>query len=277
MVKNNIKFYSDEINDDFGNINHKKRDCYAKGSKYKFIRKGFYKYWSNFIAIGIVTPVISIIGWFMGYKFKGYENLIDLKAKKCGYFIYANHASIFDVCATLVLSFPKRVNFTGYSDALDVTIARPFLRILGYIPLPTNPRNLLDFQKVLEYYSTKEKEIVAIYPEAHIWPTYTGVRNFNRTSFRYPSKFNLPVVPVFFARRPRVGIWKYIKKTPCVTTYIGKPIYPDETKNQKENMLFLGDKSYNYMKDISIKVPQEIYYQYVYCLEEDNPLKRKRK
>lgn len=61
-----------------------------------------------------------------------------------------------------------------------------------------------------------------IYPEAHIWPFYTGIRPFPDTSFRYPVQQKLPVFCLTntYQRRGKSHI-------PQIVTYLDGPFYPD--------------------------------------------------
>jgi 1-acyl-sn-glycerol-3-phosphate acyltransferase len=189
---------------------------------------------------------------------------------KTGYFIYANHVSSFDVASMIIFGLPRRIDFVGYSDPLTMPFVRRIIRPLGFLPLPTNPLDLVKFQEVLEYYTVKNNEAVVLFPEAHIWPQYTGIRDFKRSSFRYPAKFNRPILPIFFARRPKRGIYRLKRKNP-VSVYIGDFIYPKDELSMKENEKYLGDECYKWMKNISETVPMDSTIDYVYIDKKFNP------
>ena len=77
-----------------------------------------------------------------------------------------------------------------------------------------------------------------VYPEAHIWPYYTGVREFSDASFLYPAKFGAPVyaaTTVFRKRR--------LFAAPRCEVYIDGPFLPDESSTVAENKSRLHAKA----------------------------------
>lgn len=267
MKKKKIVFYSDPINDDFGTAHEHPKDTYKH---FKFYRKGLDRFWCDLFTFAFAMPIIKLIGFIHGYRIKGLINLKRARWVKSGVFVYSNHVGIFDVAFAVTIGMPKRVNFVGYDDALTIPVAKHLVRPLGFIPTPRNPLDLLKFQEVLKFYSATHKEAIVIYPEAHLWPEYTGVRDFKRTSFRYPAKFNQPVLPIYFARRKKRGLYRLKRKNP-VTMYVGELIYPKEELNEKENAKYLGDSCYNFMKHICDTIPQDSTYEYVYIDKRFNP------
>jgi 1-acyl-sn-glycerol-3-phosphate acyltransferase len=49
-------------------------------------------------------------------------------------------------------------------------------------------------------------------------------------------RYNLPVIPMVLSYRPRTGIYKWFDKPeiPLVTLHVGEPLFPDLTRNVKE-------------------------------------------
>jgi hypothetical protein len=60
----------------------------------------------------------------------------------------------------------------------------PYMRGL---PLPDDMAATRNFTSAIEK-RIDEGAAVFIYPEAHIWPYYTGIRPFGDASFSYPIK-----------------------------------------------------------------------------------------
>ena len=52
----------------------------------------------------------------------------------------------------------------------------------------------------------KQKRTVAVYPEVHIWPWYTGIRPFPAVSFAYPVKDGVPAVAFVTIYRKRKAV-----------------------------------------------------------------------
>ena len=75
-------------------------------------------------------------------------------------------------------------------------------------------------------------DCIMIYPEAHIWPFYTGIRPFPDTSFRYPVQQKLPVFCLTntYQRRGKSHI-------PQIVTYLRDQVYEAMGKRaQNSNM-----------------------------------------
>ena len=67
--------------------------------------------------------------------------------------------------------------------------------------------------------------MLAIFPEAHIWPFYTGIRPFSATSFRYPEKLNAPVVAMVTTYRKAARSVSLFRR-PGMTVTLSEPFYP---------------------------------------------------
>ena len=85
-------------------------------------------------------------------------------------------------------------------------------------------------------------DCIMIYPEAHIWPFYTGIRPFPDTSFRYPVQQKLPVFCLTntYQRRGKSHI-------PQIVTYLDGPFYPDAELPAKLQKTQLRDQVYEAM------------------------------
>lgn len=258
--KDRIIFYSDEVNDDYGE-KHVRNDVYNGKKKVVVERKGFYKFLSDFL-FAIIKFLVRFYSIVAGVKWIGRKNVKKLGRNK-GYFIYANHAGELDAALAYLISKGQRTNTIGYSDALSNPVTKFVIPICGFIPLPTDIHDMPRLTHAIEYYINDLKQVVVIYPEAHIWPFYTGVRNFKRQSFRYPVDLNAPVLPVFFAKRKRKGLWKMFKK-PRTTVIIGEPLYPDNDIKRPDAIQKLGEQTYQSLLAMSKSIEQEDYWHYIY-------------
>jgi len=88
-----------------------------------------------------------------------------------------------------------------------------------------------------------QKNCVIIYPEAHVWPWYTGIRPYPDTSFAYPTGTNTPCFCMSVTYQKR----KYGKR-PRTTIYLDGPFYPDCSLCKKEQKKKLHDQIYQCMK-----------------------------
>ena len=261
MKKNKTIYYSDDINVDFQTTKGAKR--VKLDENYEFIRKKPSEKIISLILYYLVAhPILSLVCICRFTTFKGKKNLKELKDK--GYFIYSNHISNMDaIMINSFLIWNKRVNILGYSDSLSIPVVKHLVKPLGFIPLGDSLKTQANMMNCFNYY-IKKKQAILIFPEAHIWPYYTKIRDFPSGSFHYPSKMNAPVVPIVSIMQKR--LFKFLK--PRIKLVIGKPIYPDENKSVKENKEYLHDECLKQMKEISSKYKQFEYYNYVYKKED---------
>ncbi|MBP5694433.1 MAG: 1-acyl-sn-glycerol-3-phosphate acyltransferase [Bacilli bacterium] len=249
-----VFYYKDELNDDFGKTNLNRIEL---PDNYKYTHKNiFYRALSWFIYYFLAFPILGLIGLFGGVRIKGRKNIKGLRRKGC--FVYANHISfydMFDVQASLFLF--KRTNILGYTDALSNKVIAKIVPLIGYRPIPGSIETYKSFMSDLEY-ETKKGHNTLIYPEAHVWPYYTKIRPFVSTSFKYPAKFNAPVIPLTNCVRK-----SKISKKPKITIYIGTPIYPKEDLNVNQNKEYLRDECYRQMCETSEKYSTYEYVKYV--------------
>lgn len=273
--KEKVFYYTDELNDDFGNLPLSKKDVSKKLDKYDYthknlIRRCFY----NFLYWCIVHPILYCFCFLIGIKKENKENLKKY-IKKCkelkkGGFIYGNHVSNFDAFQNQAYVFMnKRVNIIGYSNSLAHPFLSKIMNICGYLPLPSSTLQYRNFLNSLEKLCYKGEHTL-IYPEAHIWPYYTKIRPFKDTSFHYPSKLNVPCLPII-----TVFIKRKFFKNPRRVILIGEYVIPKEDLSISENKKYLRDEIYNQMVTLSKKHDQIEYIKYVKVTEEEiNILKK---
>ena len=239
MDKRKIIYYSDELKDEFSvaEITPKRVDgsyIYCYNSIFKRITH-FFWYRIVFTPIAFFYTKIKFL-----HRTDGREKLSPFK--KTGYFMYGNHTQDSgDAYMPNMMNFPK----TNYFIVHPNNISMPFLgRItpsLGALPLPDDMAAYKNFTAAIER-RIKEGCAVVIYPEAHIWPYYTGIRPFTDDSFYYPVKLNTPVFCFTNTYRTR----RFSKK-PRIVTHIDGPFYPDETLPLRARKKELRDRVYECM------------------------------
>ena len=250
-------YWSDELNDDFDEVGLE-RPGIPEGYKYK--RSAISSFFAGLFYHLIAKPILGIYCLFHGIKFVGKKNLKALHGK--GAYLYANHVAITDVfkLQAQCFFFGRRINVLGYPDALTIPVAKHIVKGLGLLPVPPkgDVKHLMELGEACDYYVTKKKQHVLIFPEAHIWPYYTHIRNFVNGSFIYPAKSNAPVVPI-------VTTWKKRKfrKKPKQVVYIGTPIFPKEEYNVQENRDYLHSECLKAMKLMAENVEQYEYIKYI--------------
>lgn len=252
-----IIYYQDALNDDFAGTNIKTKQV-TKKFNYRFHGPiwralSFVVYWV------IAQPIIRFYERFLlQTKFVNKKAMKKLKGKTC--FMYGNHTGFIDAFTPNILTIHRRNRIIVSADTVSIYGIKNIVQMLGAVPVPTTISGLGKFKNVIHKYHKRDH--ITIYPEAHIWPYYTGVRPFKDTSFNYPVQENAPVVVFFTAYSEPKGFLSKFRKA-NVTVYVSDPIYPDPDKPKKEAQKELRDKVYNFMLDCSIKHSNYNVIQYV--------------
>ncbi len=252
-MKRNIFYYKDELNDDFALENIKPIDI---NSDYKYIHENILWRISSFVIYRLIALPIAFIysKLIFGLKFENKEVL--KKIKDTGYFIYGNHTQkVIDTFLPTLGNFPKKCYIVAHPDNIAIPILGTFNKMMGGFPIPTDIKAMKNFLDAMEYFITK-KSVISIYPEAHVWPYYSKIRNFKSTSFKYPVKLNKPVFVFTTTYKKR----KY--RRPKIIVYIDGPFYPDKKLNLKKAQEKLRNKVYDTMCFRAKNTDVE-YYKYI--------------
>ncbi len=250
-------YWKDEINDDFDEVGLK-RPQVPENYHYKRTNP-INNFFSAILYYLIAKPWLALYLWLKGVKVVGKKNIRKLHGQ--GAFIFANHVAITDAFKypSYVFFAHKRVNIIGYPDTLTMPIVRNLARALGYLPLPMpgDIRNMVALVDSMKFYIEK-KQYILIFPEAHIWPYYTKIRNFHSGSFNYPAKLEAPVLPI-------VTTWRKSKlsRHPKQTIYILEPIFPNIEKSSSENKEYLYEATLAAMKKCADEANQYEYIKYI--------------
>lgn len=254
-----IVYYKDPLNDDFAgtSINQKKVD-----DNFVYVHEN--KIWRAFSTIfyyGIAYPIL-----FFLVKIKRHVHVKNKKAikkvRKTGYFLYGNHTNIYDafIPHTQVSRF-KKTYIIANPDAVSIKGTKNLVMMLGVLPTPGSAQSVKNFNAAIEK-RIAQKRVIVIYPEAHIWPFYRGLRPFGDISFQYPAKLNAPIIAMVTTyRKPKVKINK--KRRPYIDITLSEPIYPNPELSVRENMRYLREATYNFMKDTIEKSGSPEYINYV--------------
>ena len=250
-----ILYYSDELNDDFAGTK-----ITGRGIKpnYRYFNRGVLGLIKKIILYRLIaTPVSFVYNKFL--KRVSYKNKRVLKGyKRRGCFIYGNHtAFMLDATNPTYLAFPRPANVIVHSDATSIRGLRGILRTVGALPIPSDFHLMGKFTSAVGE-AINKRHWVAVYPEAHIWPYYTKIRNFSSVSFNYPVKFDAPVFAYTMTYKKR----KHREK-PKRTVYVDGPFFADKSLPQKEAAKKLRDEVYNCMC-ARAKLSDCEYVEYVY-------------
>lgn len=254
-----IVYYKDPFNDDFAgtSISQKKVD-----DNFVYVHEN--KLWrmaGTLFYFGIAYPLL-----FLLVKIKRHVKVknksVLKKLKKSGYFIYGNHTNIYDafIPHTQVSRF-KKTYIIANPDAVSIKGAKNLVMMLGALPTPSSAQSVKNFNAAIEK-RISQKRVIVIYPEAHIWPFYRGLRPFSDISFQYPAKLNAPTIAMVTTyRKPKRKFQK--RRRPFIDITLSEPIYPNPELSQRENMKYIHDQVYDFMKQTIENSGSPEYINYV--------------
>lgn len=233
-------WYSDPLNDDFAGTDIKTQTI---PSDFPFVDdRPLYKLAAAIVYEGVVRPLVTaFIKLRYRQRFVGREKL---RSRGGGAFVFANHTmTAGDAFIPNMLDFRRKNYIVTGPDAVSIRGVRTLVRVLGAIPLASTANGMAKFVTALER-RCGEGATVTVYPEAHIWPYYTGIRPFRPTSFRYPVRLGAPVFAltnVFHKKRFSLS------RIPRVVSYIDGPFFPDPELPERQAAQDLRDRVYAQM------------------------------
>lgn len=202
---------------------------------YKYKNKNVFYNIFSFVTYYLLAKPIA---WFYfklikRVKFKNKKVLNPYM--ESGFFVYANHTHQFCDCfCPALICFTKKPHIIVNADNVSIPFWGKLFKMWGALPLPENILATKNFYKAIE--TTVNKNPIIIYPEEHLWPYYTKIREFSNTSFRYPVKFNKPTFTFTTVYK------KHKLKKPKIEIYIDGPFFIDTNLTEKENQQTLKDK-----------------------------------
>lgn len=249
-----VVYYTDPLNDDFAGTNIKTRRVPAD---FPFVHRS--KLWraaAFLLYYGIAWPLVWLISkvW-LGLRIKNKKVL--KKAGKQGFFLYGNHTRYLDAFLPAMSAGHRKAYVVAGPDAVSIRGLRWVVQMLGVLPLPSDHAGAKPFFAAMER-RIAEGQAVAIFPEAHIWPFYNGIRPFKSTSFRYPARLGAPVFSMTAVYRKR-----WWCKVPAMTVCLDGPFYPDPALSEKQAAERLREQVYSRMCRTVEEEKSVAYIQYV--------------
>lgn len=172
-----------------------------------------------------------------------FENRQVLKAVgKTGCFVYGNHTQqVGDPFLPNLALFPKSVYMIVHPNNVSMPVLGKITPYLGALPLPSNIKAMRSFLDAIRT-RIEEGSFIMVYPEAHIWPYYTGIRDFPATSMKYPVELDVPSFALTTTYHRRL-----FSRKPRTVTYLGGPFYPDRSLPPRARAQALRDEIYETM------------------------------
>lgn len=254
-MKKRTVYYTDEQNDDFATT-HDKIHARKIDGKYRYSHEKsvFWKFGELLLYRLLATPIAAVYMYIgRGLRVRGRRNLRGLHG---GYLLYGNHTQMGgDAFTPTMITFPKKANVLVHPDIVSIPVARVLVPFMGAVPVPSDMSAARHLLREMKHLLT-DGQVITIYPEAHIWPYFNGIRNFTDASFSYPFLFDVPAVGFTVTYHKR-KILRFLPPTVKVT--IGKPIFPQECGNKTE----MRNEVYNFMKETVKKEKSYAYVEYI--------------
>lgn len=235
------RIYHDEMKDEFSGIVRETREV---GADFPYIHKNLLWRAASFVVYRIImTPFAYIYPRIKyGVRVVGREAVSRCGGR--GFFIYANHTlTDADPYVPNVISFPQRNYTLVNADNISAKGTKNYVLMCGAIPLPQSSVTAL--RRMTEAIGKRIADgcSVTVYPEAHIWPFYTGIRRFSPGNVSFPVRFSAPVITATTTYAPprRSG------GEPRVTVYVDGPFYPDASLPRRAAEEKLADEIYSTM------------------------------
>ncbi len=230
-----VIYYSDELTDEFSDavITPRKID-----GSYVYCHDSLWKRFTHFFWYRIIGTPFAFIYCKLkfGLKIIGKEKL---KGACDGYFMYGNHTQdIGDPLIPNLINFHTTDYFIVHPNNVSMPVLGKVTPSMGALPLPDTTDAYRNFLGAVKR-RIRERCCVVIYPEAHIWPYYTKIRNFPDTSFEYPVRFDAPVYCFTNTYQERC-----FSKKPRIVTYVDGPFLADSSLDRREGKKNLRDRVY---------------------------------
>ncbi|MBQ7377545.1 MAG: hypothetical protein IJW71_04410 [Clostridia bacterium] len=241
MKRQRVVYYKDELNDEFSTAEITPRRI---DGNYRYLPTAWYKglthfFWYRIVATPLAFLYTKIV---LHHKIVGKKKLRAHTKSKGGCFLYGNHTQIIgDALIPSMLTLPGDAYVIVHPNNVSMPYLGRITPSLGALPLPDDMAAYRNFIKAVAT-RIEQGHSVFIYPEAHIWPFYTGIRNFPDTSFYYPIKCGVPAFAFTNTYQKR-----RLSQKPRIVTYIDGPFYPDAELPPAAQKAELRDRVYDAM------------------------------
>ncbi len=253
MDEKKIVWYTDERTEDFASTRDKIR-VEPVTEDYPYHRPDPVWHVLSFLVHRVFAVVVLFPFMKLGMGMR-IRNRKALRKIRSGFFLYGNHTQdIADAYLPTFTGFPRKVNILVGDAAVSIPFVKHLVPLLGGIPLPSTVHAYKPFLQEMER-RIRRHQAVAVFPEAHIWPWYNGIRDYPDTSFAYPFRFNVPAVGFVVTYRQR-KIFRNGK--PLVTVTLSDPIYPSDCSGRRD----MRDRVYSFMRDTAEKEHSYAYIEY---------------
>lgn len=232
-------YYTDERNDEFASDHIVARRI---DENYLYVDRRLRWKLLRFISYRLIAMPVAYAYCKLALHSRFRNRRVLKAAKGKGFFVYGNHTQqIGDPFIPNLVLFPRSVYVIVHPNNVSMPVLGKITPYLGALPLPDNLKAMRNFRDAIRLRIAEGNGIV-IYPEAHIWPFYTGIRDFPATSMKYPVELDAPSFAMTTTYRKR----RFSRK-PRTVTYLDGPFYPDPALSPRARAQALRDQIYETM------------------------------
>lgn len=232
-----------------------------------YLKEKRYSKLKNMIANKIGEKFLDYIIKDSKLVIKNINGIENIEKVKTGAMITCNHFNPFDsfsieeVFRKTKASKTKKMykviregNYTNFSGFYGF-----LFRNCDTLPLSSNKRTMVEFIKSVDKI-LKRGDFILIYPEQSLWWNYKKPKPLKIGAFNLAARNNVPIIPIFITMEDSETIGEDGFPIQEYTINIEEPIYPDETKTQRENKEIMKQKNYEVWKKVYedfYKIPLE--------------------
>lgn len=232
-----------------------------------YLKEKKYSKLKNMIANKIGEKFLDYIIKDSKLVIKNINGIENIEKVETGAMITCNHFNPFDsfsieeVFRKTKASKTKKMykviregNYTNFSGFYGF-----LFRNCDTLPLSSNKRTMVEFIKSVDKI-LKRGDFILIYPEQSLWWNYKKPKPLKIGAFNLAARNNVPIIPIFITMEDSENIGEDGFPIQEYTINIEEPIYPDETKTQRENKEIMKQKNYEVWKKVYedfYKIPLE--------------------
>lgn len=191
----------------------------------------------SFLLYLIAYPILAVLDFTMfGLKINGRKNI-----PKGPYIFVCNHVNELDCTWLALAQFPKVPYYLTLQSNLEIPFVKYIVMLLRGVPIPRE----IDGKKKLIFTVSEllqKNNILGIYPEGELIRYSKKLRSFKSGAFEFAVKNNVKVLPMVAIYRKPKGLLKLLKRKPCITLKILKPIKLQDANDLQKQV-------YNAMKN----------------------------
>lgn len=182
---------------------------------------------------------------FFGLRVQGRENLRGIRG---GAVTICNHVNMIDCTFVGCECGRKKPYFPTLKSNLEIPYIRKLVEYLGGFPIPETPKAFRSFSRKIEE-MLREGKWIHLFPEGHLVPYCTELREFKRGAFGYACRCRVPAIPFVVTYRENTGLRRLLRRNPSLDLTILPPVYPRPDADREES-LRLMELCHRQMKEV---------------------------